>query len=240
MIEIKPPNRLPKSNKIKIFLAGSIEMGTAQKWQDRVAESLSDQDVVLLNPRRDDWDASWVEKIENPQFRKQVEWEIDALEASDYVIMYFDPNTKSPISLLETGLYARSGKLFIVCPDGFWRKGNIDILCKEYGVEQFNSLDELVEYIESHVLTYATKHQKAVLLDTLGWFGMVFILLAFVLLNTSVLAPNNLSYQLLNGFGAAGIAYEAYLKKDYQPAVLSILFLAVAIFGITRIVFGMI
>lgn len=33
-----------------MFLAGSIEMGTAQNWQDRVISDLNDTDIVILNP----------------------------------------------------------------------------------------------------------------------------------------------------------------------------------------------
>ena len=59
--------------------------------------------------------------------------------------MYFDPNTKSPISLLELGLFAKSGKLIVYCPEGFWRKGNVDVVCKRYEVARANSPMELVE-----------------------------------------------------------------------------------------------
>lgn len=35
-----------------MFLASSIEMGTAQNWQDRVISDLNNTDIVILNPRR--------------------------------------------------------------------------------------------------------------------------------------------------------------------------------------------
>jgi len=98
-----------------------------------------------LNPRRDDWDSSWEQKIENAQFKQQVEWELDALEYADWILMYFDPSTKSPISLLELGLFAETGKLIVCCPEGFWRKGNVDIVCEKYGVPQVDSIEELIE-----------------------------------------------------------------------------------------------
>lgn len=78
------------------------------------------------------------------QLQTAVEWELDALESSDIVIIYFAPGSQSPISLLEMGLYARSGKLVILCPDGYWRKGNVDITAAKYGVTQVRSLDELI------------------------------------------------------------------------------------------------
>ena len=57
--------------------------------------------------------------------------------------MYLDPATKSPVSLLELGLHARSGKLIVCCPEGFWRKGNVDIVCQHHGVPQVADLAEL-------------------------------------------------------------------------------------------------
>lgn len=124
-----------------IFLAGSIEMGAAENWQDRFAKEfdvIGWDDVLLLNPRRDDWDASWEQKITNPQFYEQVSWELNALERCDIIALYFDPNTKSPISLLELGLFAHE-TIFICCPEGFWRKGNVEIVCDRYDVPLFES-----------------------------------------------------------------------------------------------------
>jgi len=149
MIEIQAPQPIPESSDRKVFLAGSIEMGDAEHWQKKVIEKLKDQPVVLLNPRRDDWDASWKQSKDDPNFREQVEWELNALSKSDFIILYLDPNTRSPISLLEMGLYAQSGRLLVVCPGGFWRKGNVDIVCEKYGFPQFSSLDLLLEHVTS-------------------------------------------------------------------------------------------
>jgi hypothetical protein len=122
MPEIKSPETIPETKDLKIFLAGSIEQGTAEKWQEKVVEALLDMNVLLLNPRRETWDASWDENKDNNEFRAQVEWELDALARANYIVMNFDPDTKSPISLLELGLYADSGKLLVVCPRTFLEK----------------------------------------------------------------------------------------------------------------------
>ncbi|MDO8558139.1 MAG: nucleoside 2-deoxyribosyltransferase domain-containing protein [bacterium] len=151
MLEIKPLQQIPETTDPKIFLAGSIEMDTAEHWQAMVVQKLTDEMVVLLNPRRDGWDATWEQRKDNPAFRAQVEWELDALAKSDHIVMYFDPNTKSPISLLEMGLYAQSGKLMVVCPDGFWRKGNVDIVCERYGIPQYSDLATAIDHIVSLV-----------------------------------------------------------------------------------------
>ena len=140
-----PENIALRDRKHKsVFLAGSIEMGKAENWQDRVGTHFHLLGWDVLNPRRDDWDSSWEQKFENAQFYQQVNWELNALEHADLIVMYFDPNTKSPISLLELGLFARSGKLMVVCPDGFWRKGNVEIVCNYYNIPFYNKLDTLM------------------------------------------------------------------------------------------------
>jgi hypothetical protein len=144
MIEIKAPNKI-RHDKPAIFLAGSIEMGVAEMWQDRVTKALSDLDIIVLNPRRDDWDASWTQSIDNPQFFEQVSWEHDGLEAVSVIVFYFDPNTKSPITLMELGMATAYGvQVIVCCPDGFWRKGNVDILCKRNEFTMVDSLEELI------------------------------------------------------------------------------------------------
>jgi hypothetical protein len=115
-----------------VFLAGSIEMGVADDWQARMI-ALLDPGVVVLNPRRENWDATWRQSIDEPKFREQVEWELDGLERADVIAIWFAPDTKAPITLLELGLFARSGKVLVGCPDGFWRKGNVEVVCARYG-----------------------------------------------------------------------------------------------------------
>ena len=79
------------------------------------------------------------------QFKEQVVWELNALEQADSIIMFFAKNTQSPISLLELGLFAHSNKMKVVVEDGFWRKGNIDIVCERYHIQQYDSLDILLD-----------------------------------------------------------------------------------------------
>jgi hypothetical protein len=143
MREVKAPSR-PGFER-RVFLAGSIEMGKADQWQERIADALSDTGhLVILNPRRDDWDDSWEQRADNPQFFEQVSWELDMLDAADIVVMYLAPGTKSPVSLLELGLCARSGKLMVCCPEGFWRRGNVEMVCQRHQIPLFDTLDGLI------------------------------------------------------------------------------------------------
>lgn len=141
---LQPPEPLHLADGERtVFLAGSIELGTAEPWQDAFLPALRDTGATILNPRRAAWDASWVQSIENPVFREQVEWELAAQEHATVVVMYFSPATRSPVTLLELGLLARSGKLIVCCPAGFWRKGNVDVVCARHGVEQVADLAAL-------------------------------------------------------------------------------------------------
>ena len=144
---IKPEqkNRVYSDKSVKVFLAGSIEMGKAEDWQAVIPELFKDRnDLTFFNPRRDDWDSSWEQKESNPQFSEQVNWEMDKLDECDIIFMYFSPETKSPISLLELGLYANSEKMIVCCPYSFWRKGNVDIVCSRHNIPVYNTLDAAI------------------------------------------------------------------------------------------------
>jgi Nucleoside 2-deoxyribosyltransferase like len=135
-----------------VFLAGSIEMGVAIDWQAQLADVLP-PDVAILNPRRDEWDASWRQSIDEPKFREQVEWELDGLDRADVIAMWFVPDTKSPITLLELGLHARGGKLVVGCPPGFWRRGNIEVVCARYAIPLHAAWDAFVADVTSKLCT---------------------------------------------------------------------------------------
>lgn len=146
----KPPAPLALPHGARVmFLAGSIEMGLADNWQARAAAALNDLPGVLLDPRRDEWDASWRQSIEEPRFREQVEWELTGLERADRIAMWFVPETRSPITLLELGLHARSGKLVVGCPDGFWRRGNLEVVCARYAIPLVATWDAFVTAIRA-------------------------------------------------------------------------------------------
>ncbi len=148
MKEIQSPNDFKGEHLIgDVFLGGSIEMGIAENWQHKLLNQFKDTELRFLNPRRDDWDANWKQEESNPQFNEQVTWELDALEYSDLIVFYFDPNTKSPITLMELGLFAKSGKVVVCCPKGFWRKGNVDIVCKRNNIKCVESFEELVKEV---------------------------------------------------------------------------------------------
>lgn len=134
-----------------IFLAGSIEQDKAENWQQRLMDELDGKGILIYNPRRKVWNPDLPQTTDNEQFYEQVTWELQRLDMADIVPMYFQPGTKSPVTLLELGLYADTEKLIVCCPEGYWRKGNVDIICEKYDIPQVDTLDELIEAVRLSV-----------------------------------------------------------------------------------------
>lgn len=157
---LTPPNfLLLRRDHVSVFLAGSIEMSKAVDWQSEVIERLAYLDrVTFLNPRRPDWDSSWKQDKDDPQFSQQVKWELEGLERADFIALYLAPGTVSPISLLELGLHLRTGKVILCCPSGFARKGNVDITAARYKTPVLETMDEfIIKLSESVRLRLDTK-----------------------------------------------------------------------------------
>jgi len=135
-----------------IFLAGSIEMGKAEDWQTKLFHSIITHDVTVYNPRRENWDSSWTQDISNPFFKEQVVWELDHIDLADVVVFYFDAHTMSPITLMELGIVLemnasnddiKGSRVLVCCPEGYWRRGNVQIVCDRYSIPLLNTFEEL-------------------------------------------------------------------------------------------------
>lgn len=135
-----------------VFLAGTIEDGRSIDWQRMLIDELAQLKVSVLNPRRTEWDLSWRQSIDQPEFKQQVEWELAALERADWIFFYLVAGSYSPISLLELGLHAASGKAIIVCPEGFWKKGNVDIVAQRFGLPVFNDLADGIRDLKNKII----------------------------------------------------------------------------------------
>jgi len=112
-----------------LFLSGSIEMGAAEHWQERMIRALCSLPGTILNPRRDDWDNTWKQSVDDERFAEQVEWELVAIKNADVQVVYFAKDTKAPITLLELGFMYMQPHVIVCCPDGFYRRGNVEIFC---------------------------------------------------------------------------------------------------------------
>lgn len=142
-----------------VFLAGSIDMGGAHDWQADLTAALSSSQGVLLNPRREHWDSKWPAEASFPAFKEQVAWELAAMEAAGMIAFHFAPGSQAPVTLLELGLAARTGKALVCCPPGYWRKGNVDVVCEHYRIPCVGSLallaQEIRHYLQGHAFPCA-------------------------------------------------------------------------------------
>ena len=148
MIVIKPNSENQKKLGKSIFIAGSIEMGLAEDWQKKTSDIFKDYNLTFLNPRRDNWDSTLTQEMMNKEFSYQVNWEMDNLDECDIIFMNILPDTKSPITLLELGLHADSKKIIVCCPNGFWRKGNVEIVCSRFNIPLYNNFEEAIEKLK--------------------------------------------------------------------------------------------
>jgi hypothetical protein len=142
--EVKAPGKYEAGKRYTIFLAGAIDQGKAVDWQQKVARALDELDILILNPRRENWDPSWDQSADNPEFRQQVNWELDAQAAADMVIFVFTKDSKAPITFLEFGLFAPTKDAVVCAEEGFYRKGNLDIVAERYHIPMYDNLDEMI------------------------------------------------------------------------------------------------
>lgn len=117
----------------KIFLAGTIDMGNSMNWQQELIFQINNlakfPKLTIFNPRRETFD--------DDSQRYQIIWEQDHLDEADEIVMYLAKDSKSPISLLELGLYAQSGKLKVFCHPDFYRFANVNMTCEKYDISLY-------------------------------------------------------------------------------------------------------
>lgn len=64
------------------------------------------------------------------------------------VVVYFHPATQAPIILLELGLCAhKPGKAIVFCPEGYWKRGNVQMVCEKFDIEMVESMEGLKDAI---------------------------------------------------------------------------------------------
>jgi hypothetical protein len=146
-VHSNPPDE-PTYRKYTVFTAGSIEMGKAVNWQPLMAGLLGPLPITVCNPRKGFWDQTITQQAKDAFFKQQVVWELGALEQADVICFFFDVLTKSPVSLLELGLWAASGKVVVCCGDAYWKSGNVHLTCERYGVPYVKTFDELVPKVK--------------------------------------------------------------------------------------------
>lgn len=147
MIIITPEetiSKLPnKPNSKSVFLAGTIDNGDSLNWQNKTIIELMNlgiNDIEIYNPRREHWNSN----SSKEEMEYQIKWEQEYLDKADFIAMVLLDDSKSPISLLELGLYAKSNKLIVFCTPDFYRWDNVRLTCEKYNIQLVESTHPLV------------------------------------------------------------------------------------------------
>ena len=72
-------------------------------------------------------------------------------------------------------------------------------------------------------------------ISIIGWYGVVATVGAYILVSFSMLSPTSLLYQLLNLTGAVGVTIETWVRRDYQPFWLNLIWAVIALVAIVNI-----
>jgi hypothetical protein len=48
-------------------------------------------------------------------------------------------------------LFAKSGKLLVCCPEGYWRRGNVEVVCARYQIPAVARFQDLVDFARSQM-----------------------------------------------------------------------------------------
>lgn len=135
-------------NTKSVFLAGTIDNGNSFNWQESIVNRCQDLDITFYNPRRKQWTDSPLPS----QLEYQIKWEQEHLDNADIIIMCLLDDSKSPVSLLELGLYAQSGRLIVFCNPEFYRYTNVKLTCQKYNIPLYKvNLDNMKSILETKI-----------------------------------------------------------------------------------------
>jgi hypothetical protein len=76
---------------------------------------------------------------------------------------------------------------------------------------------------------------KRRLAEMCGWYGVVALLGAYALLSFNILGSEDILFQILNTTGAIGIVIDALHQKNWQPAVLNIVWAIIGFVALARL-----
>ncbi|SEC82566.1 Nucleoside 2-deoxyribosyltransferase like [Tenacibaculum sp. MAR_2009_124] len=140
----KSDKNLPqKSNSKKlVFLAGSLSIDKIDNWRNTLVNSYS-TNFDFIDPTNDNYVL-----LNTSQMEKHINWELEGLELSDIIFMNLLPESKSPISMVELGLYAKSNKLIICCPEIFYQYRYIKTIAKKYNAALFTELEKGIQHLK--------------------------------------------------------------------------------------------
>lgn len=146
------PEKFVENKKYSIFLAGTIDSGNSEDWQMQIIKNLPENlDINIFNPRRSDWPSD----SDHNEVEKQIMWELELLERADLIIFNILSQSKSPITLMEIGLFARlSHKVAIFCDKDFYRFDNVRCVANKFNLllNRTNNIDSICNFIMHNIV----------------------------------------------------------------------------------------
>ena len=76
---------------------------------------------------------------------------------------------------------------------------------------------------------------KSKIISLIGWYGVIATVLAYMFVSFGLMSPVGMLYQVLNLTGAIGITIETWVKRDYQPFWLNLIWAIIALVAIINI-----
>jgi len=149
---INSPNDIDAEyHEYTVFLSGSLSINdTSIYWRRKLIACLGpmDCDVAFLNPHRDDL-------IEDPScqyYMEHVEWVMKCLNTADQLVFYFDPKVETTVSMMELAAIASNRNVIICCPDKFWKSTIVNVICNEFDVPIFKTIEETAAFLKKRIL----------------------------------------------------------------------------------------
>ena len=124
----------------RVYLAGSTN---GYDWQQHFINEMKDLRVDVFNPRCE---------VEDGLYG----WELDHLSIANVIALYFDPQDRSPNGLITLGMFAKTDRLIVCCPEEFYKKGDVDIICEREGVHHVETLDLLIAHTIARISPQST------------------------------------------------------------------------------------
>ena len=112
---------------VSLFLAGGIT--NCPNWQQEMRALLKDLDIVVFNPRREDF------PIGDPNATfEQIKWEFEFLDRADMILFWFSRGSLNPIVLFEYGKWLMNTRnkenykpIFVGIDPEYKRKQDVEI-----------------------------------------------------------------------------------------------------------------
>lgn len=71
------------------------------------------------------------------------------MEDATVIAVFFSAVSLAPITMLELGLFARTGKVVVACQKGYPKRGNVQVVCKRFDIPFLETLEDLQATVET-------------------------------------------------------------------------------------------